>query len=432
MADRLNVPTRQSAALFRTSNVNACKTFGCQNFGVLGSPSYLQRGENILCQACGFPFPVISAAALNAFKAEVNRNYQGVIRACPHCGRRDSLIRNGYAENGRQRLLCTSCRSTFVWYEKAHVAPHLLPLAQLIRTGGLLRDFRAACGFSNKTFGRALHQLAFAARIASSSAYVCSLDPIFATATFTLGFNHSANRLYVVVTAEKASQQVIALTTNYAPPGAAIAENYRYHADKEERLDNQNPVARIFAKDRQIKQRDLLFDTCYGAARLKVNDAGTMVKPVLAAYRHFEVVKSLTDSAALYTRHYLEHECFLYGGCLMANREEILSGHCHIAFVHEEGKRVPQRPYRSEVIASDIIWNDIWRTFSQPDYQMAVCSLTGAQRLSELRDATLQPARRFIDFVYRPPFYPQLVRLSPANVNAALECLAAQYNQTRG
>lgn len=414
-----------AADIFRYTDVNSCKTFGCRNFGVLNSPSYAQRGENILCQACGFHFPVISAAAFNAFKAQTNRGYHGVVWACPYCGKRDGLARNGYAGNGQQRVRCAGCRKTFVFYERLRVAPHLSQLADMIRAGQPLHE---RPGFSPKATGRDLQQLAFTARVSPFLARPFTLEATFATATFSINFNGSPNRLYVIVTVEKKSDRVIALTTNYALRSAPIPFEYRYSANEEELLVSQEPVARIFAKDRLMGRRALFFDARYGAARLKSNDAGAIVKPVLAAYRHFEIVKSLTQNAVLYVQHYIEHECFLYGGCLMANRDDVTSGHCHIAFVHEKGTRAPQRPFRSDIVTSSIIWNDVWRCFSQPDYQMAVCSLTGPQRIGELREATLQPAHRFIDFIHRHPFYPQLLRLSPANVGAVLEFLATDYN----
>lgn len=415
-----------AADIFRYTDVNACKTFGCPNFGVLNSPLYALRGQNILCQACGFHFPVISAAALNAFKLQVNRSYQGLIWACAHCGKRDGLTRHGYTQSGQQRVRCASCRSTFAWYEHARLPARLSSLAGAIRAGQPLRELS---GFDSKMTGRDLQQLAFSARLACAATPPFTLETFLATAAFSINFNGSPNRLYVIVTVEKKSDRVIAITTNYAPRSEHISFEYRYSANDEELIVSREPLTRIFAKDRVMKRRALFFDTRYGAARLKINDAGVIVKPVLAAYRHFEVVKSLTQNAFLYVQHYIEHECFIYGGCLMANREEVATGHCHIAFVYEKGNRTPQQPFRSQIITSRLIWNDVWRCFSQPDYQMAVCSLTGQQRSSELRQATLQPAQRFIDFILRHPFYPQLVRLSPANVSAVLEFLAAEYNQ---
>ena len=58
----------------------------------------------------------------------------------------------------------------------------------------------------------------------------------------------------------------------------------------------------------------LLFDIDYGPAVLHQNDPGMLVKPVLPAYRHFELVRILTDEHSNNVQHYLDHECFILSG----------------------------------------------------------------------------------------------------------------------
>ncbi|MDI5530810.1 hypothetical protein, partial [Salmonella enterica] len=36
--------------MFSHINVDACKTPGCKNLGILGSPDYLPQGKNVLCR----------------------------------------------------------------------------------------------------------------------------------------------------------------------------------------------------------------------------------------------------------------------------------------------------------------------------------------------------------------------------------------------
>lgn len=43
--------------MFSHINVDACKTPGCKNLGILESPDYLPQGKNVLCRACGFFVP---------------------------------------------------------------------------------------------------------------------------------------------------------------------------------------------------------------------------------------------------------------------------------------------------------------------------------------------------------------------------------------
>lgn len=86
-------------------------------------------------------------------------------------------------------------------------------------------------------------------------------------------------------------------------------------------------------------RRDTLFDIDYGRAILHQNDPGMLVKPVLPAYRHFELVRALTEAYSINIQHYLDHECFILGGCLMANLQHIHQGRCHISFVKERGEK---------------------------------------------------------------------------------------------
>ncbi|SUG79732.1 putative cytoplasmic protein [Salmonella enterica subsp. enterica] len=75
-----------------------------------------------------------------------------------------------------------------------------------------------------------------------------------------------------------------------------------------------------------------------------------LVKPVLPAYRHFELVQALTDERSLNVQHYLDHECFILGGCMMANFSYLRQGRCHISFVRERGVTPPKRDLPSAVV----------------------------------------------------------------------------------
>ncbi len=48
--------------------------------------------------------------------------------------------------------------------------------------------------------------------------------------------------------------------------------------------------------------------------------------------------KTLTDAHSLYVQHYLDYECLILGGYLMANLTHIHHGRCHISFVKRMAK----------------------------------------------------------------------------------------------
>ncbi len=176
-------------------------------------------------------------------------------------------------------------------------------------------------------------------------------------------------------------------------------------------------------------RRNILFDVDYGPASLHKNDPGMLVKPVLPAYRHFELVKALTDERSLNVQHYIEQECFIFGGCLMANLQHVQQGRCHISFVRERGCSPRQNDIPYRMFQSGGIRNNVWRTFSTRDYALAICNLTGTKKTSMLRYATLAGATAFIQYVNNHPFLPQLNRMSPANVTATLDYLRYTFNR---
>lgn len=117
-----------------------------------------------------------------------------------------------------------------------------------------------------------------------------------------------------------------------------------------------------------------------------------LVKPVLPAYRHFELVSALTDERLLNVHHYLDHECFILGGCLMANLSFIRQGRCHISFVKERGNPPTRWEAPPRLFLSGGIRNNVWRAYSTRDYAMAVFNLTGNKKPGMLRQATLRSA----------------------------------------
>lgn len=410
----------------RWEHVNCCKTIGCSLFGVAQSPAWQAAGLNCRCPECGFLFPLISTMALDAYSQQTNRHYSGVMLCCPVCGPKGMLVRHGKSVSQRQRWHCRTCHRSFTHYAGPVVYDsRLLALRDAIADGALLRSVEGR----SQVMGRELSRLAFWAGVEQVHSQRVSLDAEFSTVTFRVPFNGSESLLYVIVTAENKTGRVIALSTNYVASREGIPAEWMYFCAPSEKISAQGVVRRIFDKDRTIARRPLYYDISYGPARLKRNDGGAIVKPVLAAYRHFDLVYALTHDRVLSVQHWLEHECFLYGGCLMANRNEVVKQSTRMGFVHEIGTRDVSRRLRSETILSDIIWRDTWHCYSQRGYELAVCYLTGEQGQSSFRHAILKPAGVFQSWLYVHPIWSQLTRLAPRNVVWLLEYLAAEYNR---
>lgn len=414
--------------MFARINVDSCKTPGCKNLGVLNSPDYVLQGQNILCRECGFLFPVISERALNLFRHSVNRPWRGLIRQCSVCGS-TSLKRYGYSALGKRRMYCLACDKTFMLAEQSPDNFRLEQLASLIQEGVSLTEIRKTLSLDSTGLNRELAKLARKANQGGRYFDFSSLDIDLSTRAFRVKFNGGDNHLYVLVTAEEQSGKVVAISTNYST--LPVEAGYQYRSFYEERMPSGTLAHLVQRKEMMTMRRDTLFDVDYGPAVLHKNDPGMLVKPVLPAYRHFELVRTLTDERSLNVQHYLDHECFILGGCMMANIPHVHQGRCHISFVKERGATPPQRDMPPRLFLSGGIRNNVWRTFSTRDYAMAVCNLTGNKKSSSLRHATLRSASQFIQFLDAHPFLPALNRMSPANVTATLDYIKYQYNDSR-
>lgn len=411
--------------MFSRVNVDSCKTLGCNNLGVLNSPDYQNQGKNVLCRACGFLFPVISEASLNLFRQSANQMWKGLVKSCPGCGSA-SLKKYGFSAQGEPRIYCVQCHKTFISSVRQKADTRQDNLASLIMEGASLADIRSGLTLDSTGLNRELQKLSRRANQAEREFIFPTYDIAMSTRAFRVRFNGSNNFLYVLVTAEENTGRIVAVTTNYSAHPVEVA--YQYRSDYEERLPPGTLIHLVQRKEAITMRRETLFDIDYGPAMLHKNDPGMLVKPVLPAYRHFELVKILTDEHSLNVQHYIDQECFMLGGCMMANLQHIQQGRCHISFVRERGALRPETDIPPRIFLSGGIRNNLWRTFSTRDYALAVCNLTGNKKASMQKNATLKGATGFIHFIDTHPFLTHLNRMSPANVTATLEYLRYAFN----
>lgn len=414
--------------MFGHHDVDCCKTFGCKNLGILNSPDYQPQGKDILCRECGFTFPRISRHSLNVFRTAVNKEWKGLIKQCPFCGG-TAFKRHGYSSQGKSRLLCRHCSRTFLFTPVSLEKENLSELGKGIAAGATLIDLRRELRLDSTALSRQFSRLARQVNSLQSQCLFQAYDIALCTRAFVLPYLGSGNLLYILVTAEADSGNVVAVSTNYSP--VCVEKEYQYTHSFTERSLSGTFAHIVQRKEKLTAQRATLFDIDYGMAALRKNDAGMIVKPVLPAYRHFELVKKLTDDRSINVQHFLEHECFIYGGCLIANHDDVVRGRCHISFVAERGLVAQQQARPPRYFLAGGIRNNVWRYFSTPDYAMAVSNLTGSKKPGELCRATLLPATRFIHYVESHPFYAQMTRLSPANLTTVLDFMKYEYNQTR-
>lgn len=99
--------------MFSRINVDACKTSGCKNLGVLNSPDYSVQGKYVLCRACGFLFPLISERSLNLFRQSANQLWSGLIKVCPGCGGA-TLKKYGFSAQERRSIVSSAIKLLFL------------------------------------------------------------------------------------------------------------------------------------------------------------------------------------------------------------------------------------------------------------------------------------------------------------------------------
>ncbi|EGL8727920.1 cytoplasmic protein [Escherichia coli] len=412
--------------MFTNVNVDCCKTPGCKNLGLLDSQDYIAQGKNILCRECGYFFPVISERSLNIYRNRVNHSWRGLVPQCSACGS-TSLKKYGYSAQGQRRMYCHHCSRTFITLDHVNTTPRRTQLALMIEQGASLADIRKLLLLNSTGLNRELIKLAREVNYKESRQYSSASDISLATRAFRVKFNGSNNYLYSLVTTEEQSGRVVAISTNYSP--SAVESHYQYASSYEERLSPGTLAHHVQRKELLTMRRDTLFDIDYGRAILHQNDPGMLVKPVLPAYRHFELVRVLTEGYSINIQHYLDHECFILGGCLMANLQHIHQGRCHISFVKERGEKTTHYDTPPRLFLSGGVRNNVWRAFSARDYSMAVCNLTGNKKANEMRNSTLASATRFINFLEAHPFLPSLNRMSPANVVSTLDIFKHLWNK---
>ena len=414
--------------MFTNINVDYCKTVGCKNLGILSSPDYVLQGKNILCRECGFQFPIISEKTLNLFRHTVNRAWKGIVKQCPGCGS-TLLKKHGFSLRGEHRMYCCHCFKTFILADNIEIDNRQEALATLIQEGTSITDLRSILKLDSTGLNRELFKLFRRVNLAERYWTFSSFDITLSTRAFRIKYNRGDGYLYVLATAEEQSGRIVAISSNYS--ARPVEEEYQYDSRYEERLPPDTLAHMVQRKEIMTMRRQVLFDVDYGPATLYRNDPGMIVKPVLTAYRHFELVRMLTDDRSLNVQHFLEHECFILGGCMAANLLHVRQGRCHISFVRERGTAPPQRELPPRLFMGGGIRNNVWRTFSTRDYAMAVCNLTGDKKMGTLRNATLNSATRFVEYVYTHPFLTQLGHLSPENVTSALNYIKYEYNQNR-
>ena len=400
--------------------LNVCKSWNCPNLGVADAPDYVwpvyRLGYPALgCGKCGSLPPLFNEAECNAwfqqlFAAQLGLTGQGCPRGC-----RGNMIRYGANRSGNARRQCSVCKKVFTPWQATPVAT--------ARISALLAALDAGTHTGQTPSYRVLQQ----------AATLCQPDvagPVarIATQCLMLPFQGERRdqRLYAIVSADADSGNILQVSTNYSPWSAGESLCYR---------DGTPPVAgdpaaplveRVRAQEALFLARRQFDDIRYGDARLKRNDSGVMVRPVIALHGHFQRLHRRFHNV---TDHYLAHECVLRGAAITAWAADVQAGRTRLWFVVQEGEAAAGGPFILRGSWRLGWWNNQWQLWENATARKMIAPLTGNASGCDPQQITLKACNAFTDWLANHPWSNVAARYSARVISQQLICLAGRYNQ---
>ena len=362
--------------------INTCKTYGCPNLGLATSPDYqwpdYRLGYPALhCRACGSYPPLFNDEEFQRWAAACFTGYAREYgHFCPACYQAE-VIRYGHNPGGSQRLQCQRCKK--VW------TPKRQPL-----TNALSPDA------------------------------ICSVP-------FIMDFQGelAAQKLYLLFSFDAVRGNILHVSSNYTPYPAGNTLRYRWKGIRPTPTHHHDIIQSVALKERQFLQRSQFDEIQYGAAALKRNANGMILRPVIAAHGHFRVLKNRFPEVGT---HIVAHECFLRGAIITAWAELFRQRRASLWFIEE--KTVDEDntdAWRLLGKTNQGWWKNQWQLWAQGRNQKMVCPLTD-HRQDNGSKITLTASRRFFRWLAVQDEFQQSSRYSAAHIMRLVTALACQYN----
>lgn len=362
--------------------INACKTFGCRNLGLATSPDYFwpdyRLGYPALhCKACGSYPPLFNDAEFRCWAATYMAQYAKEHgHFCPNCFQSE-VIRYGHNPKGTQRLQCQSCKK--VWTPKQQ---------------------------SRQT--------------ASSPEAICSIP-------FITPFQgaYAGQSLYCLLSFDAINGNVLHVSSNFSPFPAGASLHYRWKGVNPVAVEHDNIVQRITMKERQFLQRSQFDEIQYGAASLKRNARGALLRPVITAHGHFRILKTRFPEVST---HIVAHECFLRGAIITAWSERFRHRQASLWFVEEEIRDIDSvAPWLLRGKTYQGWWQNQWQLWEQGGNRKMVCSLTDTPKKNGAT-ISLATSRHFVAWLQQQPLFQKSAQFSAGHITQIITALATQYS----
>lgn len=362
--------------------INVCKTFGCRNLGRATSPDYrwpdYRLGYPALhCQACGSYPPLFNDVEFHDWvSVYLTQHAQEHGHYCPDCYH-TGIIRYGHNPGGSQRLQCQRCKK--VWTPK-RPPRESTPSPEAICSTPLVVPFQGNC---------------------------------------------AAQNLYLLLSFDAIRGNVIHISSNFTPLEVGTSLHYRWKGTSPIHAKQDDIVQRVAQNERQFLQRSQFDEIQYGAATLKRNVSGAILRPVITAHGHFRVLTTRFPDTRV---HMVSHECFLRGAVITAWSERFRQHQATLWFVeediyedcHTDTWQLLGKTYQGW-------WQNPWLYWAQGRNRKMICSLTGAH-LENGADINLTASRLFLAWLRQQPIFQQSARCSAERVTRTVQTLAREYN----
>lgn len=362
--------------------INTCKTFGCRNLGQPTSPDYrwpdYRLGYPALhCQACGSYPPLFNDAEFRGWACAYLTQYAREHgHFCPDCYQAE-IIRYGHNPAGSQRLQCQCCKK--VWTPKQQPLANI-PSPEIICSTSMIVPFQGAL---------------------------------------------AAQNLYLLLSFDAVRGNVIHISSNFTSHPAGASLHYRWKGISPATTVQNDMIQRVAQKERQFLQRSQFDEVQYGAAALKRNVSGAILRPVIAAHGHFRVLKTRFPKAST---HIVSHECFLRGAVITAWSDLFRQHQASLWFVEEDILD------ESDTQAWQLLgktyqgwWQNPWQRWEQGRNRKMICSLTGVQ-LENSAGINLTASRLFLTWLSQQSAFQQSNRFCAERVTHTFQALARNYN----
>ncbi|WP_193072068.1 IS1 family transposase [Pseudomonas sp. FME51] len=428
--------------IIKEINVNVCKTEGCEHFSEVVEdayviPSFKLGFPAVYCSRCGGSSVLINNEDIKIllnpyvdfFKLNINEQ-------CPHCDSLEKVL-YGKTAKGTTRYQCKCCNTVFSLknsIDSKNLFNKIMTL--FILEAQIPTYIIKTLGITPALFYRKLSTIEklIEIKIRKYEQYLeKSRSYDLQTNVFTLNCRNNAtkgfsNELFGMITCCSKTGYVFLPSVNWSE--ILVSSDSQYHNNtKKEILDNTQGVLldNIIMRYEQINSRKSFGQIQYTDKTCSEH----IIEPVVLSHFHFLKLKFILPVNIQH--HFIYHDSFIRGGCMVAYGKEIKKKHSHLYYVVSNGSRLTSEfNYKGSYTLG--WWNNKWYEFISPDKKelFYLCNL-GLNKNNDIHFYTaIMPSLDYSQLFIQSfkDKFPEsfLKRLSPNTVKLLLSIYSFYYN----